>query len=211
MNDLTPTQSRFRVSGMDCGSCATKIETAVRRIDGVDNVVVSVAAGTMSVTHRGDANIADVITKAVTALGYTAAVLPPRARSNDDHSHDHGAPHEGPWWQSPKVQLTLVCGAAIVAAYGISKLFPTIGSWAFIAAMAVGLVPIAQRAFQATRAGTPFSIEMLTRPPYWRLPYLLPSFLPFSWVAYGARGSTKASPFCLSAVPALWSFQLRQR
>lgn len=161
MNDLTPTQSRFRVSGMDCGSCATKIETAVRRIDGVDNVVVSVAAGTMNVTHRGDANIADVITKAVTALGYTAAVLPPRARSNDDHSHDHGAPHEGPWWQSPKVQLTLVCGAAIVAAYGISKLSPTIGSWAFIAAMAVGLVPIAQRAFQATRAGTPFSIEML--------------------------------------------------
>ena len=38
---------------------------------------------------------------------------------------------------------------------------PDIGLWAFIAAMLVGLVPIARRAFMAARAGTPFSIEML--------------------------------------------------
>jgi Zn2+/Cd2+-exporting ATPase len=188
MNDLILTQSRFRVGGMDCGSCAAKIETAVLRINGVDNVAVSVAAGTMSVTHHGDAGLSSTITKAVTALGYTAAPLPSRVtdegsnaainkqthqHGNDahnheqgdvrssDHSHDHGAPHDGPWWQSPKAQLTLGCGAAIVVATVVAKVVPAIGSWAFIAAMAVGLIPIAQRAFQAARAGTPFSIEML--------------------------------------------------
>lgn len=178
MNDLTPTQIRFRVGGMDCGSCAAKIETAVRRIDGVDDVAVSVTAGTMNVTHRGDVSITSGITDAVTKLGYTAAVLPLRPVSDgkknhqqvedahdhghgDNHSHDHGAPHDGPWWQSPKAQMTLVCGAAIAVATLVAKVFPSIGSWAFIAAMTVGLVPIAHRAFQAARAGTPFSIEML--------------------------------------------------
>ena len=183
MNDLTPTQSRFRVGGMDCGSCAAKIETAVRRIEGVDNVAVSVAAGTMNVTHRGDATISNGIAKAVTALGYSASIITSRPRddgtllpdnqhdhkhthdhgddANHDHSHDHGAPHDGPWWQSPKAKLTLSCGAAVALAALIAKLFPATGSLAFIAAMAIGLVPIAWRAFQAARAGTPFSIEML--------------------------------------------------
>jgi len=188
MNDLKPTQSRFRVGGMDCGSCAAKIETAVRRIDGVDNVAVSVTAGTMNVTHRGDASISTGITKAVTALGYSAAIVPPRTTNDGangtvsehthkhgkdvhehdddqehshDHGHDHGAPHDGAWWQSPKARLTLSCGAAVVFAYLTAKLVPTTGFWPFIVAMAIGLVPIAHRAVQAARAGTPFSIEML--------------------------------------------------
>lgn len=183
MNDLTPTQSRFRVVGMDCGSCATKIETAVRRIEGVDNVAVSVAAGTMNVTHRSDATTSSGIAKTVTALGYSAVIIPPRPRNdgtpipdnqhdyshaqdhgddtNHDRSRDHGAPHNGPWWQSPKARLTLSYGAAVALAALIAKLFPATGSLAFIAAMAIGLVPIAWRAFQAARVGTPFSIEML--------------------------------------------------
>ena len=38
---------------------------------------------------------------------------------------------------------------------------PATERWAFLVAMAVGLVPIARRAFVAARFGTPFSIEML--------------------------------------------------
>ncbi|HEY0033741.1 MAG TPA: cation transporter, partial [Devosia sp.] len=34
--------TRFRVEGMDCASCATKVDTAVRRIDGIEDVSVSV-------------------------------------------------------------------------------------------------------------------------------------------------------------------------
>lgn len=188
MNIAASTQTRFRVGGMDCGSCAAKIETAVRRIDGVSNVAVSVTAGTMTVTHDGAANVQLTVTKAVTALGYSASTLSsteanadnlrsthtPHSRGPNDnhshdhahdhgdgHSHDHGAPHDGPWWQSPKAQLTLASGGAIAFATIVAQLFPAVASWAFIAAMAVGLVPIAQRAFQAARAGTPFSIEML--------------------------------------------------
>jgi copper chaperone CopZ len=41
------TLSRFRVDGMDCAGCASKIDTAVRRMPGVSDVSVSVTAGTI--------------------------------------------------------------------------------------------------------------------------------------------------------------------
>lgn len=197
----TATTSRFRVGGMDCAACASKVDTAVRRIDGVEDVSVSVTAGTMTVQHC-PAAASPAIAKAVTSLGYTIADLPPRAAkiakdhitANDgarDHDHrngkdcgrvhdhqghdhksdthddaeghrrDHGAPLDGPWWQASKAKLALACAAAIALAYLINKAFPGLGAWPYVAAMAIGLVPIAQRAFQAARAGTPFSIEML--------------------------------------------------
>jgi Cd2+/Zn2+-exporting ATPase len=33
-------QTRYRVEGMDCASCASKIDTAVRRMPGVEDVNV---------------------------------------------------------------------------------------------------------------------------------------------------------------------------
>ncbi|MBK9080313.1 MAG: HAD-IC family P-type ATPase [Hyphomicrobium sp.] len=96
-------------------------------------------------------------------LDYDRNPSAPRAQQNasDGHSHDHGAPFDGPWWQTPKAKLTLACGAALAVAYLIAKALPVLGTWPYVAAMAIGLIPIAQRAFQAARAGTPFSIEML--------------------------------------------------
>ncbi|WP_430257251.1 heavy metal translocating P-type ATPase [Neorhizobium sp. IRS_2294] len=177
-------QTRFRVGGMDCASCASKIDTAVRRLPGVDDVSVSVTAGTMMVKHSGVADL-KAVEKQVSGLGYSIApiVKAPKAatggatvssdHSGNDHGsksteaeieglhgHDHG-PSEGPWWRSKKGRLTIMAGTAVVLAYGIGHLFPAIATYAFIVAMLVGLVPIARRAFMAARAGIPFSIEML--------------------------------------------------
>ena len=57
--------------------------------------------------------------------------------------------------------LTVAAGLALVIAYAVGKLAPAIAPWAFVAAILIGLVPIARRAFAAAHAGTPFSIEML--------------------------------------------------
>lgn len=194
------TQSRYRVEGMDCASCASKIDTAVRRMPGVSDVSVSVTAGTMTI-HHDDTSDLDAITKKVKGLGYpvapltstkaAAATQAPGKHDHDNHAghdhsgHDHGdhdghdhkkpasaekveglhghdhGPTDGSWWQSKKGRLTIACGAALVAAYAVGQLVPSIASYAFIAAMLVGLVPIARRAIMAAMAGTPFSIEML--------------------------------------------------
>ncbi|TAV91277.1 heavy metal translocating P-type ATPase [Rhizobium leguminosarum] len=211
-------ETRYRVGGMDCASCATKIDTAVRRVAGVADVSVSVMAGTMTVRHDGSSDL-KAIEKKVTGLGYSVAPLagnaaPTHAHSSQhrhdhghdhrdhaghdhdhavhdhegrdhaghkhdhvshdhDHSHDDGekeieglhghdhAPMAGPWWQSRKGRLTILSGAALVAAYAVGHLVPAIASYAFIVAMLIGLVPIARRAVMAALSGTPFSIEML--------------------------------------------------
>lgn len=45
----TAIQTRYRVAGMDCAACASKVDIAVRRLPGVEDVSVSVSAGTMLV------------------------------------------------------------------------------------------------------------------------------------------------------------------
>ncbi|GLS22680.1 ATPase [Labrys miyagiensis] len=196
-------ETRYRIEGMDCASCATKIDTAVRRVAGVEDVSVSVSAGTMTVQHDESQDLA-LIEDRVRGLGYglvpmsAGAAAAPRPAHDHDHHHDHDhdghdhadhdhaghahdhghkhhdeeealaglhghdhGPSTGPWWQSAKGRLTIAAALALVAAYGIGHLFPGVERWVFDAAMLVGLVPIARRAFMAARYGTPFSIEML--------------------------------------------------
>lgn len=168
---VAPTQTRFRVEGMDCASCASKIDTAVRRLPGVTDVSVSVSAGTMSVNHDGDVDLKG-LQKKVGGLGYKVAEIMVNSSTtdvlgNDRYDADHGVrdrdrkPKSASWWQTKKGFLTVGSGAALLAAYGVGQLYPGIAQWAFIAAMLVGLVPIARRAVMAAFAGTPFSIEML--------------------------------------------------
>ncbi|MFH5925053.1 heavy metal translocating P-type ATPase [Roseomonas xinghualingensis] len=192
--------TRYRVEGMDCPSCATRITSAVRRVPGVKDVSVSVTAGTMTVRHGPDAGIGEAVMRQVGTLGgYSATPLAPRAvpvaevhdhhgccghdhdhhghghakhsHARHDHArggeaglhghlHDHG-PVSGPWWRSPRGLLTIGCGLALGAAYLLGKVVPELAGWAFTAAMLVGLVPIARRAFVSAQLGAPFSIEML--------------------------------------------------
>jgi Cd2+/Zn2+-exporting ATPase len=98
-------QDRYRIGGMDCASCAQKIDTAVRRLPGVEDVSVSVTAGTMKVTHSGAETLAPTITKRVTDLGYTITRVVPAANQNEQdkveadtcecghHHHDDGDDH----------------------------------------------------------------------------------------------------------------------
>lgn len=99
-------ETRFRVEGMDCASCASKIDTAVRRMPGVSDVSVSVTAGTMRVQHDAESDL-EAIRRKVSGLGY--AVTPagavvekpadkhehgPNCNHDHGHSHDHGHDHD---------------------------------------------------------------------------------------------------------------------
>lgn len=147
---------RYRVTGMDCPSCVTKIETATRRIDGVQAVNVSLGTQQMTVSVDDPVRRQAEVERIVTKLGYDLQ------RVEADHGHDHShALSDEPWWKTGKAQLTFASGAALLAAWVAGKLMPGIETWLFTAAMLVGLVPVARRAVMAARAGIPFSIEML--------------------------------------------------
>ncbi len=97
---LAATEERYRIGGMDCAACAAKIDTAVRRIDGVIDCRVSVSAATMTVALRGDASIEGAVTRDVAALGYSARRLAPREAppagpgATEPHAHAHDHPHD---------------------------------------------------------------------------------------------------------------------
>lgn len=191
-------QSRFRVEGMDCASCVAKIDKVARRVDGVEDLNVSVTAGTMTIDHRPETDLLALGDK-IASLGYKVQPIPAaqaktkgtrqdapgqhgenhshRHPHGADHSHEHGARKadreashshlhghdagEGPWWNTAKARLTIACGIALAAAFVLARLAPETANWAYIAAMAVGLIPIARRAVVAGLNGMPFTIETL--------------------------------------------------
>src|SRR4051794_23993573 len=95
-------QVRYKVGGMDCASCATKIDTAVRRVPGGEGGSVAVAARTMTLPPDGTSDLG-AIEKKVAGLGYSLRALgqkrPVEAGSarhehGADGSHDHHS-HDG--------------------------------------------------------------------------------------------------------------------
>jgi Cd2+/Zn2+-exporting ATPase len=85
----TLNQIRFRIDGMDCASCAAKIDTAVRRVRGIEDVSVSVTAGTMTVSHDGTGDLDKVASK-VRSLGYgVEPLIEEKKVAKHEHSHDH--------------------------------------------------------------------------------------------------------------------------
>ncbi|QYO75558.1 heavy metal translocating P-type ATPase [Devosia salina] len=172
--------TRFRVEGMDCASCASKVDTAARRIQGVEDVSVSVVSGTMSVRHTGDVDLTD-LARRVSNLGYPTRQLQiaSNARPVDQHGDSHGehddqaggghlhlhgyddADEGVPWWRTRKAILTASCGIALLLAYLVGRVVPDVGHWAFLVGLLVGLIPISRRAVAGAMAGSPFSIETL--------------------------------------------------
>jgi len=62
-------QLTFPVGGMTCGGCSGKVEKALRSVDGVEQVVVDLNPGQVTVT--GNASLS-TLKEAVTSIGFTA-------------------------------------------------------------------------------------------------------------------------------------------
>ena len=61
---------RYHVTGMDCASCAAKIEGAARKVEGVADVKVSIASQIMTLNVDDPQTRLPAIEQAVTSLGY---------------------------------------------------------------------------------------------------------------------------------------------
>jgi Cd2+/Zn2+-exporting ATPase len=99
-------QLRFKVDGMDCASCARKIETGVTRVAGVSAVTINTMSETLSLSAADGS--ADAIATVIRDLGYRPKLLkrepaegnrPPVRQASEcdptkhDHDHEHGHVH----------------------------------------------------------------------------------------------------------------------
>lgn len=104
---------QMQVGGMDCGSCAAKIEAGVQKIPGVAQISVSVATERLSVTYDPNQVSEQEIRDRVISLGFT--IISPEVHDHDhDHSHRHGS---GEF--NLKQELLPVLGVVVLLMLGI--------------------------------------------------------------------------------------------
>lgn len=75
---------QMQVGGMDCASCAAKIETALERLAGVSEVSVSVATERLTISYNPQQITEADIKNRVVSLGYTIAIEQPASNRTID-------------------------------------------------------------------------------------------------------------------------------
>ena len=111
-------QVDLTVTGMTCASCASRVESRLNELDGVE-ATVNFALGTARVRHVDGVEL-DRIVGAVESLGYGATPVPDRhaarpggPESAHDHSaHDHSA-HDHGAGLSRRLVVSLVLGLPV--------------------------------------------------------------------------------------------------
>ncbi|MDX7992449.1 zinc/cadmium/mercury/lead-transporting ATPase [Xenorhabdus littoralis] len=146
--ELTANQ-RFNwlINGMDCPSCAGKIENAVKKLPEAKQVKVLFT--TEKLVVDSDVDIRAAVEQAVKKAGFeiketgSTSQLPPAANH----------------WKT--FSPILILAALMFISLGISKVSVPAGKIAFIITTLIGLYPVATKAIKLIRSGTPFAIETL--------------------------------------------------
>ncbi|KDM93247.1 zinc/cadmium/mercury/lead-transporting ATPase [Photobacterium galatheae] len=139
-------QLTWQIQGMDCPSCAGKLEKAVRGIEGVKRVSVAFATEKLLVSGSSASLMTDVEAVAK-ATGFPLLRPQEKEAESDSILKTYG--------------MLILTTALVVLSYLISTQSETLGLAAFTATTLVGLVPILRKAFQLAKNGSPFSIETL--------------------------------------------------
>ncbi|MBS0558574.1 MAG: cadmium-translocating P-type ATPase [Proteobacteria bacterium] len=150
---------------MDCPSCAAKIETAVGRAAGAEDVRLNYAAQTLALRLNEAATPRAAIEDQVRKLGFgIEPIEPPHVLVGEVSAAmaaQPSAPARKPWWQGAKPRLAALLGALTAAGFSASFALPAVGHWGYLPAALLGLWFFGRKAIVAAQAGSPFSIEML--------------------------------------------------
>ncbi|WP_262029854.1 heavy metal translocating P-type ATPase [Microvirga sp. Mcv34] len=151
----------WKVEGMDCGSCAATIRTAIERLPGVSGLKVSITNETLSLVLDETKTQITAIESQIRNLGYPPSLLR-SASAPAETITSKGMEKPAPsWWQTSKAQVAATSGLLVVLAYVASVVVPQASYWVFILATVVAAAPVAKRAVMAAMAGAPFTIQML--------------------------------------------------
>lgn len=146
------TRLTWQVFGMDCPSCAKKVETAVSQVEGVEHAKILFATEKLVVDTKETQDIAPRIEQAVKKAGYSlssGANTTPAAKPSvkQQQLKEYGPP--------------VIMATLILLSWLLELFSPTYGRIAFTITTIIGLIPIGLQAIRLTRSGTPFAIETL--------------------------------------------------
>ncbi len=163
---LERTALRYRVGGMDCPSCAGKIETALKRLGGAEGIRVNYHSQTLAFRLDEATTAREAVESQIRSLGYEVrAIDGPFLTSATGEGSVADTPDlaraRQPWWRTRKARPLLAIGGLLVLGYLVRWVVPETGGWAELPAALFGLWSAGRRAVVLAGAGSPFSIEML--------------------------------------------------
>ncbi|HEY4435190.1 MAG TPA: Zn(II)/Cd(II)/Pb(II) translocating P-type ATPase ZntA [Lelliottia sp.] len=132
------------VNGMDCAACARKVENAVKKVAGVNQVQVLFATEKLLVS--ADADVSKQVEAAVTKAGYSL-------RSEQEPAEKNSPLREN----LPLITLIIM----MALSWALEQVNHPFGNLAFIATTLVGLFPIARQSLRLIKTGSWFAIETL--------------------------------------------------
>ncbi len=143
-------RTELLIDGMDCASCTSKIEGAVCKIPGIENVSLNYNTQKLKFDLKGGGSDPSAVIKTVEKLGY---------KVNDPSEKERLAALS--WWQTGKGRLVIGAGLLLGIAGVLSFVLPAYAGYVFALAALGALFPLARKAILSAIAGQPFTIEML--------------------------------------------------
>ncbi|OOF21840.1 zinc/cadmium/mercury/lead-transporting ATPase [Salinivibrio sp. IB574] len=139
------------VTGMDCPSCAAKLEKAILATSGVAQAQVMFATEKLRVTYTADAQASTerAVEQAAQKAGFPLVAL------------NQTQPEVTGWnkWRQDALLFGLI--AVMMVAWGLHYWSEPLSGTLFTLATLVGLAPIVGKAIRLAKSGSPFSIETL--------------------------------------------------
>ncbi|WP_417824758.1 heavy metal translocating P-type ATPase [Thalassospira lucentensis] len=187
-NDVLSTHAKhvshyhWQVSGMDCGSCVAKIETALGKTAGVTCVDVSMMRETVTLgLDDGTPETRNTVTQTLNKLGYPAQEksikgdkapatkdccadksstdAPTNADAHDDATGQSLMRRLTPWSsENDEIAFAVLC---LVVGGLVGAVIPAAAPYAISVASVLAAVPVMKKAFRLAQSGAVFSIELL--------------------------------------------------
>lgn len=146
------TRLTWQVLGMDCPSCAKKVETAVSQVSGVEHAKILFATEKLVIDTQQGEGLAEKIEQAVKKAGYSLiSVTGSRSASKTVTKQNRFKEYATP----------AILAVLIIISWTIASISPSYGRIAFTLTTLFGIIPIARQAIRLIRSGTPFAIETL--------------------------------------------------
>ncbi|WP_187388634.1 heavy metal translocating P-type ATPase [Meiothermus taiwanensis] len=149
----------YRVEGMDCAECASKIETVIGKTPGASNPRVVFATQTLRFHLDESVTPREQVEASLRSLGYQPT-LQSAPGEGQAAGLEHGDTHR-PWHTTRQGRGVLLSGALLAAAFAFGFLEPRLAQWGYVAATLVGVWPLARKAWAGVRLGNPFGINTL--------------------------------------------------
>ncbi|EFH12949.1 heavy metal translocating P-type ATPase [Teichococcus cervicalis] len=154
---------RYHIQGMDCPSCASKVETAVGRLEGAAAIRLNFQTEVLALRLDESRTPRAEVEARIRQLGFgVAAVEGPRILAT---LAEPEAPPLPSLWRSllaeKKLKLALLIGALLGAGGLVAGAWPQAGAWPYLPPALLGLWFFGRKAIAGARTGSPFSIEML--------------------------------------------------